>query len=56
MKMFICLILSISSLLLLFFLQIPSFDANPLPSQDPLPPLQQDQPTQTSQVPINLLL
>ncbi|KAM3623139.1 uncharacterized protein V6R79_007529 [Siganus canaliculatus] len=28
---------------------IPSFDANPLPSQDPLPPLQQDQPTQTSQ-------
>nr|XP_046235244.1 secretory calcium-binding phosphoprotein 5 [Scatophagus argus] len=30
---------------------IPSFDANPLPSQDPLQPLQQDQPTQTSQMP-----
>ncbi|XP_041790145.1 secretory calcium-binding phosphoprotein 5 [Chelmon rostratus] len=28
---------------------IPSFD--PLPSQDPLQPLQQDQPTQTSQMP-----
>ncbi|XP_027139602.1 secretory calcium-binding phosphoprotein 5 [Larimichthys crocea] len=30
---------------------IPSFDANPIPSQDPLQPLQQDQPAQTSQVP-----
>ncbi|XP_035515805.1 secretory calcium-binding phosphoprotein 5 [Morone saxatilis] len=30
---------------------IPSFDANPLPSQDPMQPLQQDQPTQTSQMP-----
>ncbi|KAF1395258.1 hypothetical protein PFLUV_G00009670 [Perca fluviatilis] len=29
----------------------PSFDANPLPSQDPLQSLQQDQPTQTSQMP-----
>lgn len=38
--------------LLFFSPQIPSFDANPLPSQDPL---QQDQPTQTSQVPINIL-
>ncbi|KAG7485552.1 hypothetical protein JOB18_013100 [Solea senegalensis] len=32
-------------------LNIPSFDANPLPSQDPLQPLQQDQPTQTNQMP-----
>uniref|UniRef100_A0A3B4T8I8 Secretory calcium-binding phosphoprotein 5 n=1 Tax=Seriola dumerili TaxID=41447 RepID=A0A3B4T8I8_SERDU len=31
------------------FFQIPSFDANPLPSQDPLQPLQQDQPTQINQ-------
>ncbi|XP_042340236.1 secretory calcium-binding phosphoprotein 5 [Plectropomus leopardus] len=30
---------------------LPSFDANPLPSQDPLQPLQQDQPPQTSQAP-----
>ncbi|KAA8594796.1 hypothetical protein FQN60_011931 [Etheostoma spectabile] len=29
----------------------PSFDANPLPSQDPLQSLQQDQPPQTSQMP-----
>ncbi|XP_035856491.1 secretory calcium-binding phosphoprotein 5 isoform X2 [Sander lucioperca] len=29
----------------------PSFDANPLPSQDPMQSLQQDQPTQTSQMP-----
>ncbi|TDH16227.1 hypothetical protein EPR50_G00017590 [Perca flavescens] len=29
----------------------PPFDANPLPSQDPLQSLQQDQPTQTSQMP-----
>lgn len=36
--------------------QIPSFDANPLPSQDPMQPLQQDQPTQTSQVLINLYI
>ncbi|XP_056222948.1 WAS/WASL-interacting protein family member 1-like [Seriola aureovittata] len=32
-------------------LNIPSFDANPLPSQDPLQPLQQDQPTQINQMP-----
>ncbi|XP_068178542.1 secretory calcium-binding phosphoprotein 5 [Antennarius striatus] len=32
---------------------IPAFDANPLPSQDPLQPLQQDQPTPTSQTPTN---
>lgn len=32
------------------FFQIPSFDANPLPSQGPLQPLQQDQPIKTSQV------
>ncbi|XP_040891118.1 uncharacterized protein LOC121180059 [Toxotes jaculatrix] len=32
-------------------LNIPSFDANPLPSQDPLQPLQQDQPTQVNQMP-----
>ncbi|XP_034442811.1 secretory calcium-binding phosphoprotein 5 [Hippoglossus hippoglossus] len=31
-------------------LNIPSFDANPMPSQDPLQPLQ-DQPPQTSQMP-----
>ncbi|KAM9363697.1 secretory calcium-binding phosphoprotein 5 [Symphorus nematophorus] len=30
---------------------IPAFDANPPPSQDPLQPLQQDQPAQTSQMP-----
>ncbi|KAM7394291.1 hypothetical protein PAMP_021104 [Pampus punctatissimus] len=30
---------------------IPSFDANPLPSQDPLQPFQQDQPTQTNKSP-----
>ncbi|XP_059193063.1 secretory calcium-binding phosphoprotein 5 [Centropristis striata] len=30
---------------------IPSFDANPLPSQDPMQPLLQDQPPQTSQMP-----
>ncbi|XP_075896474.1 secretory calcium-binding phosphoprotein 5 [Nelusetta ayraudi] len=29
---------------------LPAFDVNPLPSQDPLPPLQQDLATQTSQV------
>ncbi|KAM6940670.1 secretory calcium-binding phosphoprotein 5 [Xenentodon cancila] len=29
----------------------PSFDANAIPSQNPLQPLQQDQPTQTSKVP-----
>ncbi|XP_069023943.1 secretory calcium-binding phosphoprotein 5 [Embiotoca jacksoni] len=29
----------------------PSFDANALPSQDPLQPLQQDQAAQTSQIP-----
>uniref|UniRef100_A0A8D0D238 Uncharacterized protein n=1 Tax=Sander lucioperca TaxID=283035 RepID=A0A8D0D238_SANLU len=34
----------------LFYFQFPSFDANPLPSQDPMQSLQQDQPTQTSQV------
>uniref|UniRef100_A0A3Q3VZW8 Uncharacterized protein n=1 Tax=Mola mola TaxID=94237 RepID=A0A3Q3VZW8_MOLML len=34
---------------------VPSFDANPPPSQDPLPPLQQDQTIQTSQVNISLL-
>ncbi|CAJ1052290.1 secretory calcium-binding phosphoprotein 5 [Xyrichtys novacula] len=33
---------------------IPTFDANPLPSQDPLQPLQQDQPTQTSQMPVKV--
>uniref|UniRef100_A0A672YBX5 Secretory calcium-binding phosphoprotein 5 n=1 Tax=Sphaeramia orbicularis TaxID=375764 RepID=A0A672YBX5_9TELE len=33
---------------------IPTFDASPLPSQDPLAPLQQDQPTQTSQVPVKV--
>ncbi|XP_044045173.1 secretory calcium-binding phosphoprotein 5 [Siniperca chuatsi] len=32
---------------------IPSFDTN-LPSQDPLQPLQQDQPTQTSQIPAKM--
>uniref|UniRef100_A0A3P8TN18 Secretory calcium-binding phosphoprotein 5 n=1 Tax=Amphiprion percula TaxID=161767 RepID=A0A3P8TN18_AMPPE len=39
---------------LLFLFQIPTFDANALPSQDPPQPLQQDQPTQTSQVTTNL--
>ncbi|XP_067442053.1 secretory calcium-binding phosphoprotein 5 [Thunnus thynnus] len=33
---------------------IPSFDANPLPSQDPLQPLQQDQPTQTNKMPVKV--
>ncbi|XP_068613096.1 secretory calcium-binding phosphoprotein 5 [Brachionichthys hirsutus] len=33
--------------------RIPGFDANPLPSQDPLQPLQQDQPPPTSQTPTN---
>ncbi|XP_008296873.1 secretory calcium-binding phosphoprotein 5 [Stegastes partitus] len=32
-------------------LNIPSFDINALPSQDPPQPLQQDQPIQTSQMP-----
>ncbi|XP_071360610.1 secretory calcium-binding phosphoprotein 5 [Trachinotus anak] len=32
-------------------LNFPSFDANPVPSQDPLQPLQQDQPTQINQMP-----
>uniref|UniRef100_A0A8D3A8M2 Secretory calcium-binding phosphoprotein 5 n=1 Tax=Scophthalmus maximus TaxID=52904 RepID=A0A8D3A8M2_SCOMX len=32
-------------------MNIPSFDANPLPSQDPLQSLQQDQPIQASQMP-----
>ncbi|XP_078138857.1 secretory calcium-binding phosphoprotein 5 [Centroberyx gerrardi] len=30
-----------------------AFDANPPQSQDPMQPAQQDQPTQTSQVPVN---
>ncbi|XP_065812928.1 secretory calcium-binding phosphoprotein 5 [Labrus bergylta] len=37
--------------------QIPNispFAASPLPSQDPMQPLQQDQPTQTSQVPLKV--
>ncbi|KAM9856838.1 uncharacterized protein ACBR49_000524 [Aulostomus maculatus] len=37
--------------------QIPNvraFDANPLPSQDPLQPAQQDQPPQTNQMPVNV--
>ena len=37
------------------YFQIPSFDANPMPSQDPLQHLQ-DQPPQTSQVIINLYI
>ncbi|XP_051801928.1 secretory calcium-binding phosphoprotein 5 [Acanthochromis polyacanthus] len=32
-------------------MNIPTFAANALPSQDPPQPLQQDQPTQTSQMP-----
>uniref|UniRef100_A0A3Q3MIQ4 Secretory calcium-binding phosphoprotein 5 n=1 Tax=Mastacembelus armatus TaxID=205130 RepID=A0A3Q3MIQ4_9TELE len=32
-------------------MNVPSFDANPLPSQDPVPPIQQDQPMQTRQMP-----
>lgn len=48
--------LSVLSWSFTFFFQIPSFDANPLPSQDPLQPLQQDQPTQTSQVLIHLYI
>ncbi|XP_071382385.1 secretory calcium-binding phosphoprotein 5 [Centroberyx affinis] len=32
---------------------MPAFDANPPQSQDPMQPAQQDQPTQTSQVPVN---
>ncbi|XP_033182045.1 secretory calcium-binding phosphoprotein 5 [Anabas testudineus] len=32
-------------------MNIPSFDASPLPSQDPMQPLLQDQPTQTNQMP-----
>ncbi|XP_034544468.1 secretory calcium-binding phosphoprotein 5 [Notolabrus celidotus] len=33
---------------------IPPFEVNPLPSQDPMQPLQQDQPTQTSQMPVKV--
>uniref|UniRef100_A0A3Q1FF81 Secretory calcium-binding phosphoprotein 5 n=1 Tax=Acanthochromis polyacanthus TaxID=80966 RepID=A0A3Q1FF81_9TELE len=40
--------------ILLFLFQIPTFAANALPSQDPPQPLQQDQPTQTSQVTTSL--
>ena len=39
-----------TSEVLLFFFQIPHFDSNIIPSQDPLQPLQQDQHTQTNQV------
>lgn len=45
-----------TSEVLLFFFQIPHFDANIIPSQDPLQPLQQDQPIQTSQVLINIYI
>ncbi|XP_075948100.1 uncharacterized protein LOC142950085 [Anarhichas minor] len=43
--------LKIFPILHFLFFQIPSFNVNAIPSQDPMQSLQHDQPTQTSQMP-----